>query len=152
MSIENISSRLPEQQCKVLVQQCLDSLIKLLGSGTEQAELCRLRCSAVTVIGIWAAAGKGVAAAMRKQGGQKLLRVLSRTLAADTAIIVVVCTHALLHLSDHYPMEVGLALKAVPGALSRLLVQLDGEVRIMLGGLRGITLQASAIQAGPNQP
>jgi len=28
MSIENISCRLPEHQCKVLVQQCLDPLIK----------------------------------------------------------------------------------------------------------------------------
>jgi len=40
---------------------------------------------------------------------------------------------ALLGISNHYPMEVGLALKATSGALPRLLVYLKNEVRILLG-------------------
>jgi len=127
-----VEGKLPEQHCKVLVQQCLDSLIKLLGTPTEQADLTPLREAAAGAIGLLPVGGKGVAAAMRKEGGQRLLRVLSKALAADTARVADVCTHALLHLSNDFPMEVGLALKAVPGALPRLLMRLDGEVRIVL--------------------
>jgi len=145
VSIESISCRLPVQQCKVLVQQCLDSLNKLLGSGTEQADLSPLRCWAVVAIAALAAGGKGMAAAMRKEGGQKLLRVLCRTLAADAATVAEACTSALMHISQHHPMEVGLALKAAPGALSRLLVQVGGEVRIMLW----VQVQHSTSQCHP---
>jgi len=120
--------------------------------GTEQAELCPLRSSVVAAIVAWAAGGKGMAAAMRKQGGQKLLRVLCRTLAADAATVAEACTGALMRISQHYPLEVGLALKAAPDALPRLLVQLEGKVRTLLGGFKCSTLQASASQAAPDQP
>jgi len=89
---------------------------------------------------------------MRKQGGQKLLLVLCRTLAADTATVADVCTGALMHISQHYPMEVGLALKAAPGTLPRLLVQVEGEVRTLLGGFSEALYKQVPARRLPTKP